>query len=106
MSDHFVETLTYFDYMKRLWNLTSFPVGISYPILEKNRIFLLAKIKIDTKKDANLIFNLKQSDNNIDNNLKQYFEFFLIQKDDEKKINSNKLNDIEGSDEPYYVTKF
>lgn len=105
MSDHLVETITNFNYIRRINNLNSYPVGINYPILEKNRIFLLAKIKIDAVDNSNLIFNLKQNEGNIDNNLKQYFDFYLIKKDKEKKININKMYDLEGSEEPQYVSR-
>jgi hypothetical protein len=105
MSDHFIETLTFFNYTKRLNNLNSFLVGINYPIIEKSRIFLLTKIKIENKVNANLMFNIKQNEGNIDNNLKQYFEFYLIKNENEKKININKIYEIQESDEPYYVNK-
>ncbi len=103
LSDHYVETLTYFNYIKKFHELHQHTLAVGYPAFEKNKIYVIARVKIINKEKSNFMISIKQNEANIDNYLRQYYEVYLVVKKKERKIYLEKLEELEASDEPIYV---
>ena len=77
-SDHLIETLTYFNYLKKYNNLNQYSVSVCYPSIEKNKIYVIARVRLLVKDKSNVFLSIKQNESNKDNYLRQFYEIFLI----------------------------
>jgi hypothetical protein len=106
MSDHFVETLNYFNYVKKFYGLNQQTLNVACSAIEKNKIFVLGRVKITNKENGSFLVNVKQTDNNVDNYLRQFYEVFMVCKNQEKRVYLDKLQDLQATEDPIYVIIF
>jgi len=103
LSDHFVEPLTYFSYMKKFNGLNQQSCNVMYPAIEKNKTFVMARIRITNQEKGSFMVSVRQSEGNIDNYLRQFYELFMVVQNQEKRVFLDKLQDIDAMEDPIYV---
>lgn len=104
LSDHFVETLTHFNYIKKYYGLNQTNLTVSYHCSEKNKIFVFARVKIINKERSSYYISIKQNENN-DNYLKKFYEVFIVNQTKERRLFLDKLDYLDASETPYYVKR-